>query len=458
MTLMTAPLAERLAEWVLSLSYSDIPAEVVQAVRAHTLDALGVAIAASASPEAARRPGAFRAGTDSTVIGHPERRSAADAALLNGMLIHSLEYDDTHIPSVIHGSAVVVPAAMAVGERAGASGEDVIAAIVIGWELLIRFGLASPGGFQAAGFQVTAVAGSFAASAIAARLLGLSPVELTNALGINGSQASGTFEAVASGASVKAMHPGWAAHAGIIAADLARCGVTGPATVLEGRFGLFNAYAHDGDAGDRLADLLGDFGQMWYSPEAAFKLYPCCHYIHTFLECAQSLVADGLRLDEIERVECRVPPEEAPIICDPWEAKQRPTTAYQARFSLPFCLAAVLRHGRLTEDLLAASIDDPDVLRLAARISWLPWVDSGFPGRYPAAVTVHKACGEATSAEVADVLGSPARPASLEAVMNKLRGNIQGKLSERQIARLIDAAMGMSTAEQLRELTELLRV
>lgn len=444
-------LADEIAERVAGIRFDDIPTAVTAAAAAHLLDALGVAVAAAGSADARRRAHAFPSGSDSTVVGQPARRTAAAAALLNGMLVHSLEYDDTHVPSVIHGSAVVAPTALAVGEREHVSGRDALTAIVLGWELLVRLGLASPGGFQAVGFQTTAVAGPFAAAAIAGRLTNVSPDVLANALGIAGSQASGTFEAVVGGASVKAMHPGWAAQSGIVATDLARFGVTGPSSVFEGRYGFFRTYARDQDGPERLTVLLEDFGARWYLPEAAFKLHPCCHYIHAFLECCTLLLQQGLRHADVREVRCRVPREEAGIICEPWSAKQRPSSVYEARFSLPFCVASLLCVGRLDEESLRSTIDDPSVRRLAEAVTWEPWDDSGFPERFPAAVEVVTGDAGRRHVEVADVFGSAARPAALPDVIGKFENNVSAEFDAAAASRLIDTTLNLSSCGDLND-------
>lgn len=434
---VSSDLAPAVARRLGRLSLDDVPADVLAAAKLHVLDALGVALAAAAArPELARGLGRFGTGT-STVIGHAARLAAPDAALMNGMLTHSLEFDDTHVASVIHGSAVVVPAALAVGEREGASGADLLAAVIAGWELLIRLGLASPGRFQAAGFQTVAVAGPFASAVVAARLSGSGSGVLADALGIAGSQASGTFEFLADASSVKAMHPGWAAHSGILAVDLARMGVTGPHSVFGGRFGFFRTFAGDDEGAARLEALLEDVGTRWLLPEAAFKLYPCCHYIHSFLECAEQLVRDGLRPQEIGEITLRVPVEEAPIVCDPWARKQEPVSDYDARFSLPVCLAAMLQRGSLDAAGFAGLARDPDVLALARRMRHEPWEGSGFPARFPAAMEVVTTDGRTLTAAVDEVRGGAARPLSADDVRAKFRANAAPLLGARRAEELV---------------------
>ena len=188
-------------------------------------------------------------------------------------------------------------------------------------EVLVRIGLAAPGAFQVRGFQVTSAGGALAAVLVAALLGGLDEDRTVAALGIALSQASGVFEFLSNGASVKSLHPGWAAHAGLLAARLAASGMTGPETALEGRYGLFASFAGDAAAPARLAEGLTDLGGAWHLADAAFKLYPCCHYIHPFIEAAALLRKRGIAPSDIDRLTCRVPAGAAPVICEPWPLK-----------------------------------------------------------------------------------------------------------------------------------------
>ena len=452
-----APLAPDLAARVLALRAEQLPGAVADAARLHLLDALGVAIAGSVAPTTPLREGLLRLGLgDSTVVGRPERLAPASAALVNGTYAHAMEFDDTHVASVIHGSAVVVPAALAAAERSGASGAQLLLGIAAGWEALVLLGLASPGGYQAAGFQTVAVAGPFGA-AIAAAVVERAPVAiLAAALGICGSQASGSFAFLSDAANVKALHAGWAAHAGLLALDLAAAGVAGPARVFEDRFGFFAGYAHDAQAPERLRELLPGVGERWALPDAAFKGYPCCHYIHPFLEIAERLHADGAGPEDVERLVCHVPDGAAPIVCEPWASKRAPSSDHDARWSLPVCVAQVLLHGRLRSEDVTGIATDAEVLALAQRIDWEPWTGSGFPARFPARVTVQRGDGRCEELEVPDVRGTPSRPWSPGDVAAKFQANVEPVLGADRAARIAAAVEDLPGAADVRALTGLL--
>lgn len=451
------PLAAELAARVLRLEAAPLPDEVALAVRDHLLDALGVGLAGGAAPTSplGSRLDALGAG-ESTVLGRSARLSPASAALANGTLIHSMEFDDTHVPSVVHGSAVVVPAALAVAEREGATGAELAVAIAAGWETLVLLGLASPGGYQRAGFQTVAAAGPFGAAVAAGLLAHVDAPTLVHALGVCGSQASGTFAFLSDASTVKAMHAGWAAHSGVLAVDLAGAGVTGPAAVLEDRFGFFASYAHDPEAAGRFAGLLPGIGSHWSLPEAAFKGYPCCHYLHPFLEAAELLRADGLDPAAIDEVLCRVPTGAMPIVAEPWDRKLAPSSDHDARWSLPVCLAQVLLRGTLTSADVDGIASDPEVLALAGRITAEPWEDSGFPARFPAHVRVRGTDGRTRELEVPDVRGSASRPLTSAEVREKFLSNAAPVVGAGRADEIASAVGALPHLDDVRELTALL--
>ena len=421
-----------------------LPERVAHAARLHLLDAIGVGLAAAGSDvgQPYLRVAAQLAEGKASVFGRASGAGAADAALVNGGLIHSLEYDDTHTASIVHGSSVVAATTLAVAETTGASGAALLGAYVRGWELLVRMGLAAPGGFQARGFQVTSVGGALAAALVAAELQDLDEPASVAALGISLSQAAGVLEFLSNGSSVKSLHPGWAAHAGVLAAMFARAGMTGPETSFEGSFGLFRQFAGSEGAATAFSAQLESFGKNWHLPDAAFKFYPCCHYLHPFIEAAGVLAERGVRADAAGRILCRVPAGAAPVICEPWSLKQAPQTPHAARWSLPIVVAARIAEGRVGLDTFERPASRA-VLELARRIEWEPLAGARFPERFEAEIV----CG-AHHIRIDDVFGNPSRPPGREDVFAKFLGNARRSLSgeaAEALARALDA--GASAAE-----------
>jgi len=452
--------ARRLARFAANLRLEDIPNPVVRAAKLHFLDAIGVGLTASTVPlsagwaDSARKIGG--GGGGATVFGQPDSMSAAMAALVNGTLVHSLEYDDTHIGSVVHGGAVAAPTALAVAEAGGADGARLLAGYIAAWESMIRLGLAAPGAYQANGFQISAAGGAIGAAVAAAAIGGVTEDHAVSALGIAGSQASGLLEFLSDGSTVKALHPGWAAHTGIAAVALAEAGMTGPETILEGRFGFLASFARDPGAAERLAGHLDTLGQVWHLPDAAFKLFPCCHYIHPFLEAMQMLIDNGLSLPNIAAITCYVPPPEAPLICQPWQRRQSPVSGYDGKWGLAYCLAALLVDGRVDVATFTTP-PDAEIVEAARRISWQPLTGHSFPDRFEAVIEARLTDGGTRSQRIESVRGGPGRPIPEAEVLEKFHANAQRAIKPSDVEALCGAILSVDTGPTLAPLTKALR-
>lgn len=452
-------LARELVRAARASSSASLPEDVATAARLHLLDAIGVGLAAAGSPIGAAYcdlAADLVKGGPATVFGQTAGASASDAAMINGGLIHSLEFDDTHTGSIAHGSAVLAAGALAVAEAQGASGAALLGAYARGWEVLIRFGLAAPNGFHAKGFMSTSITGTLAAGLLAAGLMRLDEDHTVAAVGIALSQASGVMEFLTNGSSVKSLHPGWAAHGGVVAAMLARAGMTGPETSLEGKHGLFRQFTGDEAAAGRFRGLIGSLGREWHLPKAAYKFYPCCHYLHPFIEAAEKLAERGVRAAEVERIVCRVPEGEAAVICEPWETKRAPATGHAARWSLPIAVAARLEEGRV--DLATFESPASDAVReLARRIVWEPLPGARFPERFEAEIMCETKAGRTETVRIDDVYGNCTRPPSSEALIAKFRANAARSLRSEAIASVERAVEELADTPDLGALSHALR-
>ncbi len=425
--------AEQLAAWSAALRFEEIPGEVVAAAKLHLLDAVGCGLAALGLDEvpAARAVAAeIGGGEEATAFGLPRRVGAGAAALANGSLMHALDFDDTHEEAIVHSSVVVAAAMLAVGEATGASGEELLAAAVGGYEISARVGLAVPGALHVKGFHPTSVCGVFAAAAVASRLRGLSAEQTASALGIAGSQASGLMEYLADGSQTKPLHAGWAAHAGVVAAALAAHGASGPGSVLEGRFGLLASHVGEFDA----AALTAGLGERWETPRISFKAYPCCHAGHAVLGAVE---ASGLGAEGVEEVVALVAGDVAVgLVLEPAARKLGPATPYEAKFSLPYCIGALLTRGSLGVDAFTAeAIADPRALDLAAKVSYeVVEFDGGneFSGGVRA-----RAGGREFEARVPLARGGPGNPMSPQEVHGKFLRNAELALSGEEARRLL---------------------
>jgi 2-methylcitrate dehydratase PrpD len=457
MSAMTA--AERVSEFTIGLAARDIPDDVRQDAKLHLLDALGCGLASSALGlgGAARTVAAASGGRpEATVIGLDERLPAVSAALANGTLIHALDFDDTHAASITHPSAVVVPAALAAAERSQASGSDLVAALVVGNEIVARLGSVTAGAFHARGFHPTSVVGVFAAAAAAARLSSLEQATVTNALGIAGSLASGLFAYLSDGTPTKPLHAGWAAHGGLIAAQLAVAGGAGPRSVLEGRFGLYDAFTQtSANENGRLDEELSTLGASWETSRLAYKAFPVCHYMHGVLGAAGSLTVNA---SEIEEIVVSVPAAAVPLVLEPAAAKLAPRSEYDAKFSLPFSLAALLIDGRLTvssftkEKLTAAAI-----IGLSRRVKYEiePFATEG--AAFPGAIRIRLRDGEVVTARLDHQPGAPQDPVSVDGVLAKFRDNAQLALDAEACSALEAAILSLEEHELSSTLAPLAR-
>ncbi len=451
-------LAHDLAGFAARLRFEDIPPEVVTSVRLRALDVLGIALAASTTELAPSLYGALEgwgARGGCSVVGTTLEAPAPLAALINGALAHGLDFDDTHALSITHASAVVLPAVLALGEATRAGGRAVITAAVAGLEAITRLGMAAPGAFHARGWHATAACGAFAATLAAGKLDGLDAGRLVAGLGIAGSFASGVLEFLADGSWVKRVHPGWAAHSGLVAAGLARGGFSGPATILEGRFGFYRTFL----GADPDPAPFRTLGKEWETLRIGFKPYPCCHYNHAYLDCALALRrAHAIEPPAIEAVECRVPAGEIPIVCEPREAKLRPRTPYEAQFSLPYSVAAALLDGRVTLDTYApARLADGALLELTARVGHALDPDSRFPDGFPGWVRVTLRDGRVVEAREPDGRGGARRPLEPQAVVGKFRDNAARALGEAAVQRIEDAVLALDALDDLGALMRLCR-
>ncbi len=452
--------ARRLARFVRDLRLADVPAVIAARAILLALDTLGSCLASSrydfgrAVLETAGRLGGP---AESTLCGSGARVAAANAVLANATLAHGLDFDDTREDAIVHTGSVAVTTAFAVGEALGRDGRATLEALVAGVEVMCRVGLAVPGKFHARHYHPTALAGSFAAAAVAGKLHGSDEDQLVHAFGICGSQAGGIIEYLADGSWTKRLHPGWAAHAGVVAALLARAGFSGPETVLEGEHGFYRAFAGDWEPA-RLDALLASLGRTWELGRLTFKPYPCGSIAHPYMDCALRLrERHGLAADEIAEVRCRTAAGPVPRLWEPLTAKRAPRNGYVAKFSLPYLVAVMLLRGRAgLAEFEEPAVRDAEVLGLAARVGYEvdPTID--YPRQFVGHVEVRCRDGRVLEARQDHPRGGPDFPMTPEELEAKFRGNAGLALPPERVARAIRAVNALPTAEDLRGLVECL--
>lgn len=449
-----ATIAEQIADFVLSMRLSDVPRDVIEHGKLLLTDTFGVAMSCQDMEHAAAvRKTVLSMGSapQSTMWGTEEKVMLADAILYNAALIHGADYDDTHVGGIVHPSAAVVSTAISVGEMTGASGSQILEAIIVGWEVITRLALAAKGRFHDVGFHGTGIVAPFAAACVAAKLLGDSRETLTNAMGICGSQAAALQEFLRDGSWVKKIHPGWAGHSAVYALSMARNGFTGPKKVFEGDFGMW--MTHCGGT-DGLTEAFADLGEVWHTREITVKLYPVCHMTHSFIDCMIALIREEhFTADDIESVECRIESRCYPIVCTPREAKTRPNTDYIMRFSLPYVLAMAAEKQRVSPweiDLKYAA--DPEICALMDKIQCVDDDSKRNPGYFPGYLTVTLKDGRQFVKDQRYEMGTAQNPLNLEAVNKKFIDNLEPFYTKEQIASIIEKLNGFENLSGAGEL------
>ncbi|HXG52342.1 MAG TPA: MmgE/PrpD family protein [candidate division Zixibacteria bacterium] len=451
--------SQQIARFVSSLELGAVPPEVTAKAKLVFLDTLGVALASSTMDFGRMVCGvAERLGgaPHSTVIGSRIRAAAPNAVLANGTLAHGLDYDDTLEEAIVHTGCCAVTTALAVGEEVDASGAAVLEAAIAATEVLCKVGLVAPGRFHARGFHPTAVCSTFGAAAAAGKLYRLSEPQWVDALGLCGSQSSGIIEYLADGTWTKRLHPGWSAHAGVIATWLAAQGFRGPATVFEGRHGFYRCFGGPDDYDFR---GLAELGRAWETPRLTFKSYPCGSISHPYMDCALRLrQKHGLVPARIAEIVCRT--AEGPVhrLWEPLESKRRPATSYGAKFSLPYSIAAILVRGRAgLEEFSEAAIRDPQILALAAKVRYELDPSIDYPRHFSGHVRVVLDDGTVLEENQPHPRGGPEWPLPPEELQEKFRANARLALPESRAERIIAAVSSLEELSSIRELTELLR-
>ncbi len=418
---LAAPTRE-LASWISHLRYSDLPPRTREVVRCAILDTTGCGLYGYQTPWAGMllkwaRDGAGKA--EASVWGDTAiSLRAADVALVNGTAAHAFELDDYH-NAKLHAGAVVVPAAIAMAEKLDAGGEQLVTAITAGYEVMIRSSLAlNPSAARLRGWHITGICGPFGAAAACASLLGLNDEQTAWALGLAGTQGAGTWAFNADGAMSKRLHAGKAAHSGVMAAELAALGFTGPTQIYEfDDGGVLKAYS---DASDP-APLTRDLGRIYHLDTTAIKPYSCCGSTHAYVDAALELRRRlGAPWDARRPVRVGL----SKVVDMQCGFDYRPGSALNAQMSLRYIIAAALIDGQVLPPQFDENrLSDPALLALADHLKLIhdPELDKLYPAHFAGWV----AAGHDDAWERADIMdpsGSPASPIDARAIAEKFRG------------------------------------
>ena len=450
--------SETAAAWSATLAFADIPADVVAATRWRILDTLGVALAVAAQPYGAKiRTGTLAMGGQGKahIIGFADETSPQAAAIALGAMASALSYDDTHNATIVHVTASLLAATLALGKELDSDGESFLTALIAGSELAGRVGLAAPLQFHKRGWHPTGLFGAVGATYAAARLLGLDTAATTQAVGITGSLAAGIGEGMREGVESPNLHAGWGGQSGIAAALLAKHGHTGPINVLEGGSGLLRTHVQDPDYRFNFAAVTEGLGQHWECRAISMKPYPCAHVIHSFLDAILALHAQGLRAEEVKRILCPIADYMIGVVCEPREKKVAPQNDWQGRASLQYSIAEALVTGRLDGQSYRSTGETRAAIRALAQKVDYEVDKSAKPGQFKGWVIVETHDGRRLEQVEPYNRGSAERPLSEVDMRKKFRDNATPRLGAVRVATIEAEVAGLAGPGAVRRLAAL---
>ena len=454
-------ITKRLAKFCAELKYDALPSAVVDRAKYFAFDFVGVAARGSLEDSTkamyrfVKEMGPATKG--GVIIGTKMRAPHHYAALANGTSSHSLELDDVTNEASLHPAVAIFPAAFAACEMANKNGKRFIEGAVLGYDVMIRLGKAlGPKEHYSRGFHPTGTCGTFGATAAVAKILGLSEAQMVRAFGIAGSQAAGSMEFLAQGAWTKRMHPGWAAHNGIIASVLAKKGFKGPSTILEGRDGFLHAYSLNADANKVLEDIGSSFEIM----RTSIKPHACCRYMQPPIDAILKIIKEHqIKAEEVEKVTLGILRAGFPIIATPEELKYNPKSVVDAQFSMPFGAAAAILYGETSLNQFREKIiQSPEMKQMMDRVLCVedPELEKVFPKQWPATAEVKTKDGRTFSARIDYPKGDPENPLSWDELIEKFNGLTSSIYSKARREKFIEQVTKIEGIGNLKQWTSIL--
>ena len=452
------PISEQIAQLAVDLQYDDLPAEVRGRAANLVLDLLGSMIGSKniessvIATEVALELGGPQ---ESTVIGHGRKVSAPNAAFANAIQGYAFDFADDHNESNAHPSVATIPVSLALGEKLGASGKEVIEAIALGNEIVCRLGSAFLGQTYYQGFHPSSTCGTFGAAVSAAKLMKLNTEQTVHAQGIAGSQEGGLMAWNTSGSYTKRLQAGHPAMVGIISAMMAQKGFNGPPEIIEGTDGFMQAYSYQRQYDTTL--ITDGLGEEWTFAKSSTKVYPCCRYSGGHLDACLDIVArHAPDWRKIRHILVRSSDYTIRLLAMP--RKRDPQTVVDTQFSMPWQSAIALIDGKIDADtFVEQNIHRPDVRDLMTKVDWV--VDEEFERRYPehysCAVTVTMEDGTEYTSLVDDPRGDFRNPVTQEQLADKFRGLASRELDQDRVERLIDEVTNLHEMDDVSELFSL---
>lgn len=449
-------LTQEFAAFIASLRYDQLPSGVVSQAKERIMDTVGAALAGRSNWEYAEQleQACVPLGAGSYPVFGSSNRCfpAARAAMINAVYAHAVELDDGHKNAGCHAGAVIVPTALVMGQELGRTGKEILTAVVAGYEVTYRIASHVNPNQINRGFHPSSNCGVYGAMAAAGYLMGLSEAQLANGLGQAGMLASGTMEATRSGQRSKCVQVGNAAYNGIFAAYLAKSGMEGCLSALEGKDGLFHTQSAQVD----VDSICQGLGSVYSIGDTYNKMYPCCRHAQPGIEGVLDL-AEAHQIQPEDVAEIQIGTHQ--VAYDLAGQIIKPKNSGEAKFSLAYgAAAALLDHSFGVKHLTEQAYTDPRILQLAQRATCSvdPEVQAEFPQRRGAKVTITLKDGTVYQKTLYDLKGSPGNPVGWAELETKFTANAEVLFSGEVISQLIVMFHSMEELERVDTLMELL--
>ena len=437
---------EKLARFAVETSYRSFPKPVIHQAKRCFLDLLGVALGGSKQPLGnilVKVAKDFGGKPQATVLGHGLKTNVMNAALVNGAIAHALDYDDTHIYSIGHPSAPVIPAILAVAEWKGLSGKSALEAFILGFEVETRIGLGLGPKHYDRGWHNTSTYGRFGAAVAAGKLLGLSLEQMKQALGLAGTQAAGLR--LVFGTMTKPFHPGKCAFDGVLSAILAQRGLTCAPNIIEGKKGYVEVL---GDH-SKLEPMVKNLGKRYEVLRDTFKPYAACLLTHPAIDAIIDMRNKyDLQPEDVGEIQCDVA-----RFCLDSAGQVEPRTGLSGKFSTYYCAALALAEGVAGEDMFTdRKVLDPKMVALRKKVK--ARVVPRFKNT-EARVTITTRAGKKYSAYVDRPKGDPRNPPTDRELEDKFRSLAAFVLPQRKIESLVKTIWSLEKLPNMRHLVRL---
>lgn len=453
-------LSSQLADWV-AQPRTGYPDEIIEKITLNILDIVGVMIASRPlDTVVAAKRAAMEEGTGVfPIVGHLDKASLATAAFVNGVMSAVLEFDDTHIESNIHPTGFCAAVAIPECHRRGLSGKALIESVLVGSELACRLGLVAPIRMHELGFHPTAVYGVFGATYALAKARNLAPSVIMDAIGTAASLSGGLISSFEDGTSTKMLHVGFAASSAAKAVAMASEGISGPATVFEGRFGWFRSFVQSAQEFrfNRLTDKLG---LEWETLNIQSKSFPCAYTMMPFIAATIALRDQHqVKPEQVDRIVCDIIPRSIPIVCEPRADKLRPKSTWHGRISLQHTVAEALVMGRMDKDAYADScLRNPVINAVADKVEYVADPARGADkARSGARVTIFLTDGREINHIIDDMSGTRRNPHTRDDYIAKFKSNTREALPSARVDEVIDMLLSLEELDNIAPLFDKLR-